>query len=91
MPHKKRYMSQVMHGTISSTPGGLGKENIKTINKNGVKHYVSKKKSKQAEKNFGGWNKAVAKARKNLGLENQFVLLRKSSKLYKEAAKIYYD
>ena len=87
--HKKRYMAQVMHGTIDKTPGGLTKSNIKTINKDGTKHYVSKKKSQVAKNNFSEWNKAVNKAKQNLGIpKNEFVLIK--GDLYKEAANIYY-
>lgn len=88
--HKKRYMSQVMHGTIDHTPGGLTKQNIKTIHKDGQKHYVSKKRSIQATKNLGDWNRAVAQAKKNLGIpKHEFALVKGA--LYKEAASIYYD
>lgn len=88
--HNKRYMSQVMHGTLDKTPGGLTKKNIKTINKNGQKHYVSKKRSIQSKKNLAGWNQAVAQAKKNLGIQKgEFVLIKGA--LYKEAASIYYD
>ena len=91
MPYnKKRYMAQVMHGTIDKTPGGLTKKNIKTINKDGKKHYVSKKRSTQATKNLGGWNQAVAQAKRNLGIpKHEFVLIKGA--LYKEASSIYYD
>lgn len=89
--HKQRYMSKVMHGTIEKTPGGLTKKDIKTVIKNGVKHYVSKEKSKVAKNNLGEWNKAVAQAKKNLGIgPNEFVLLKKTGALYKEAARLYY-
>lgn len=91
MPHhKKRYMAKVMHGTIDHTPGGLTKKNIKTIRKDGQKHYVSKKRSTAAKKNLSGWNKAVAQAKKNLGIPNHEFALVKGD-LYKEAAAIYYD
>ena len=92
MPQKenKRYMAKVMHGTIDHTPGGLTKKNIKTITKDGQKHYVSEKKSAIAKKNFGEWNKAVAQAKKNLGIpKHEFALVKGA--LYKEAASIYYD
>jgi hypothetical protein len=83
-------MAQVMHGNIDHTPGGLTKKNIKTIHKDGKKRYVSKKKSIQAKKNFGGWNKAVAQAKKNLGIpKHEFAKIK--GELYKEAAAIYYD
>lgn len=88
--HKKRYMAQVMHGNIDHTPGGLTKKNIKTIRKDGQKHYVSKKRSAATKKNLGDWNRAVAQAKKNLGIpKNDFVLVKGT--LYEEAASIYYD
>jgi hypothetical protein len=87
---KKRYMAKVMHGNLDHTPGGLTKKNIKTINKDGQKHYVSKKKSVLAKNNFSGWNKAVAQAKKNLGIpKHEFVIIK--GELYEEAASIYYD
>jgi hypothetical protein len=83
---------QVMNGTAIYTSGGLTKENIKTIKRDGYKHYVSKKKSELAKRNLGPWNEAVSKAKIDLGIpKNEFVLLRKSSQLYKRAAEIYYD
>jgi hypothetical protein len=86
----KRYMAKVIHGNLDHTPGGLTQENIKTVRKNGQTHYVSKKRSDAAKKNLGGWNKAVAQAKKNLGIsKNEFVLIKGA--LYKEAASIYYD
>ena len=92
--HRNRYMSQVMHGTIEKTPGGLTKKDIKTVVINGVNHYVSKAKSNVAKNNLGGWNKAVAKAKKNLGIPNNtFILLNKGKEgiaLYKEASRLYY-
>jgi hypothetical protein len=89
MPNK-RYMAQVMHGTLDHTPGGLTKNNIKTVHKDGQKHYVSKRKSVTAKSNFSGWNKAVAQAKRNLGIpKNEFVLIKGA--LYTEAARLYYD
>jgi hypothetical protein len=88
--HRNRYMSQVMHGTIEKTPGGLTKKDIKTVVKNGVKHYVSKAKSENAKNILGEWNKAVSKAKKNLNIgKHEFVLLDKNGELYKEASKLY--
>lgn len=90
--HRNRYMAQVMHGTLEKTPGGLTKKDIKTVVKNGVKHYVSKEKSKASKNTLGEWNKAVAQAKRNLGIgKHEFVLLKKSGDLYKEAARLYYD
>ena len=88
--HKKRYMAQVMHGTIDHTPGGLTKKNIKTIRKDGQKHYVSKRRSAASKRNLSGWNRAVAQAKRNLGIpKNEFVLIKGA--LYDEAASLYYD
>lgn len=82
---------QVMNNTAKSTSGGLTKKDIMTIERNGEKRYVSKKKSKLAVKNFSRWNDAVEQAKMELGIpKNEFVLLKKSSKLYKRAAEIYY-
>lgn len=86
-------MAKVIHGTIDHTPGGLKKKDIKKIKtKTGQIRYVSKERSKNATNNFKEWHKAVKKAKKNLGIPvDEFVLLKKSSALYKEAARIYYD
>ena len=90
--HNKRYMAQVFKGTLDKTPGGLTKKDIKVVtDKNGNKHYVSKKRSKNTKKQLGEWLNAVKQAKKNLGIgPNEFVLLKKTSKLYKEAARLYY-
>ena len=89
--HKKRWKVQLMNGTISHTPSGNTKSDIKTVRKNGVKHYVWKKKSTQGKKNE--WPKAVKKDRKNLGIKG-FVPVGGHSKagkaLYKEAKALYY-
>lgn len=83
-------MAQVMHGTMDHTPGGLTKKDIKTISKNGKNHYVSKRKSTQAKKNLGEWNKAVAQAKMELGYDkNEFVLLK--GELLEVTREIYYD
>ena len=77
--HNRRYYTKVMNGTISSTPGGVKKSGIKTVRKNGEKHYVSKKKSTQAKKNFAPCNKAVAAEKKEQGYgKHDFVLLKGS-------------
>jgi hypothetical protein len=82
---------QVMNGTATKTPGGLTKSDIKTCKKDGQTHYVSKKKSAVAKSNFSGWLKAVKSAKKELDIpKHDFVLLKKSSALYKAAAAIYY-
>jgi len=83
-------MAQVMNGTLASTPGGLTKKDIKTIHKDGKKHYVSKKKSKQAKKNLGDWNRAVAQAKRDLGYgKHEFVKIK--GELLKVSREIYYD
>merc|ERR1712048_1195885 len=65
----------VFNGLREKTSGGLTKDKL-TKNKAGK--IVSKAMSQQAKKNYsktiGGWNKAVAKARKELGIEG-FVAL----------------
>ena len=87
--HKKRYMAKVMHGTLDHTPGGLTKKDIKTVQKDGKKHYISKSKSDQAKKNFSDWNMAVAHAKRQLGYDkHEFVLLK--GELLKVAREIYY-
>jgi hypothetical protein len=89
MSHKKRYMAKVMHGNLHHTPGGLTKKDIKTVKVGGTNHYVSKKKSKLAKNNFAEWNKAVAKAKKQLGYDkHDFVLLK--GELLETAREIYY-
>ena len=90
MPNK-RYMAKVMHGNLDHTPGGLTKKDIKTVkSQDGSKHYVSKRKSKLAKNNFSEWNKAVAKAKKELGYDkHDFVLLK--GKLLETAREIYYN
>jgi hypothetical protein len=55
--------AQVMHGNATRTAGGLTKKDLK--NKDG--EIVSKSKSKDAKTN--PWIKAVAKAKKSLGIK----------------------
>lgn len=88
---KQRYMAKVMHGNLDHTPGGLTKKDIKTVKlENGSNHYVSKRKSKLAKNNFSEWNKAVAKAKKQLGYDkHDFVLLK--GELLETAREIYYN
>ena len=87
--NKKRYMAQVMHGTLDHTPGGLTKKDIKTVHKDGKNHYVSKRKSEQAKRNFADWNRAVAQANRELGYDkHEFVLL--EGELLKVAREIYH-
>ena len=79
---------QVMNGTADETHGGLKKSDIKTIKKeDGSIRYVSKLKHKQGKQN--PWIEASMIARKELGLENTFVLMKKKSKLYKLTKEIY--
>ena len=88
---KQRYIAKVMHGNLDHTPGGLTKKDIKTVKlENGSNHYVSKRKSKLAKNNFSEWNKAVAKAKKQLGYDkHDFVLLK--GELLETAREIYYN
>ena len=44
MSYHKKYYAKVMNGTLDKTPGGLTKKDIKTVIKDGKKHYVSKRK-----------------------------------------------
>jgi hypothetical protein len=82
---------QVMNGTVSQTSGGLSKKDIKTVKRSGNIRYISKLKSEVAKNNFSEWHKAVKQAKKELDIpKDEFVLLKKGSKLYKAAAKIYY-
>lgn len=94
MTQHKRTKAQVMHGTCKKTSGGLTKKDIKTVRKKGQKHYVSKKKSALAKKNLGPWNRAVAKAKKALGIgKHEFVVINRGpigKKLYVLAAQYYY-
>jgi len=55
-----------MNGTISRTPGGNTRSDIKTIRRSGEKRYIWKKKSSLAKRNFSGWNAAVKKAKANI-------------------------
>lgn len=100
MHEKHRYKVQLMNGTISKTPGGNTRGDIKTVRKNGEKKYVWKKKSALAKRNFSDWNSAVKQAKKNIKQTNPGYFakgkgfaphsLKKSGKLYKEAARLYY-
>jgi len=96
---KHRYKVQLMNGTITKTPGGNTRSDIKTIRKNGETRYIWKKKSSLAKRNFADWNSAVKKAKANIKrvTPNYFKnkgfnphSLKKSGRLYKEAAKLYY-
>jgi hypothetical protein len=79
---------QVVNGTAEKTTGGLTKKDIKVVTKNGQRKYVSKTKHENGKRNL--WIESCNRARKILGLEHEFVLLKKSSELYK-VAREYYD
>ena len=72
--------AQVMHGNATRTAGGLTKKDLK--NKDG--EIVSKSKSKDAKTN--PWIKAVAKAKKSLGIKGfaliEGVLLKRAREIY---------
>ena len=72
--------AQVYHGNATETPGGLKKKDLKM--KDG--EIVSKKKAKDAKTN--PWIKAVAKAKKELGITG-FALVQ--GELLKKARVIY--
>jgi hypothetical protein len=72
--------AQVYHGNATETPGGLKKKDLKM--KDG--EIVSKKKAKDAKTN--PWIKAVAKAKKELGITG-FALVQ--GELLKKARAIY--
>ena len=72
--------AQVMHGNATRTAGGLTKKDLKK--KDG--EIVSKAKSKDAKTN--PWIKAVAKAKKELGIKG-FALV--EGPLLKRAREIY--
>jgi len=72
--------AQVYHGNATHTAGGLTKKDLKM--KDG--ELVSKKKAKDAKAN--PWIKAVAKAKKELGIKG-FALVQ--GELLKKAREIY--
>ena len=76
--------AEVMHGTASQTPGGLKKKDLKKDKKSG--EIVSKTKAKSEKKN--PWIKAVAQARKELGIKGfallQGPLLRRAREIYEK-------
>jgi hypothetical protein len=72
--------AQVYHGNATHTAGGLTKKDLKM--KDG--ELVSKKKAKDAKTN--PWIKAVAKAKKELGIKG-FALVQ--GELLKRAREIY--
>lgn len=73
--------AQVYHGNAERTPGGLTKKDLKMDKKGEI---VSKSKSKGEKKN--PWIKAVAKAKKELGIKGfaliQGPLLTKAREIY---------
>jgi uncharacterized protein YllA (UPF0747 family) len=74
--------AQVYHGTATETAGGLKKKDLKMVKKTG--EIVSKAKSKDEKTN--PWIKAVAKAKKELGIKGfalvQGPLLAKAREIY---------
>lgn len=72
--------AQVYHGTADRTAGGLTKSDLKMVKG----EIVSKDKSKTEKKN--PWIKAVAKAKKELGIKG-FALV--EGKLLEKAREIY--
>lgn len=91
MPRRKSCSkAMVMHGTCKKTSGGLTKKDIKVVRKNGQKHYVSRRKSAQAKRNLAPWRRAVAQAKKDLGIgKHEFALIK--GKLLRRAREIYYE
>merc|ERR1719313_2680528 len=75
----------VFKGLIMKTKGGLKKDTL-TKNKHG--RIVSKKQSAAAMKKLGGWLKAVAAARKALGVKG-FKAIKKGIPLYAKAKALY--
>jgi len=80
-PRQKIFVARrkVVNGTAASTPGGLARSDILVLTKksrDGTVHkrYVSKTKHNSAKKS--PWMKAVAKAKKSLGIKKKsFVLV----------------
>jgi hypothetical protein len=74
--------AQVYHGNATETAGGLKKKDLKMVKKTG--EIVSKAKSKDEKTN--PWIKAVAKAKKALGIKGfalvQGPLLAKAREIY---------
>lgn len=72
--------AQVYHGNATETVGGLKKKDLKMVNG----EIVSKTKSKEEKKN--PWIKAVAEAKKELGIKGfaliQGPLLAKAREIY---------
>jgi hypothetical protein len=74
--------AQVYHGNATETAGGLKKKDLKMVKKTG--EIVSKAKSRDEKTN--PWIKAVAKAKKELGIKGfalvQGPLLAKAREIY---------
>jgi hypothetical protein len=74
--------AEVYHGNATETAGGLKKKDLKIVKKTG--EIVSKAKSKGEKAN--PWIKAVAKAKKELGIKGfalvQGPLLAKAREIY---------
>lgn len=74
--------AEVYHGNATETAGGLKKKDLKIVKKTG--EIVSKAKSKGEKAN--PWIKAVAKAKKDLGIKGfalvQGPLLAKAREIY---------
>jgi hypothetical protein len=92
MTHTKAVGSrrEVMSGTAHHTAGGLLKKDLKKNPKTG--EYVSKDKAKAGKKN--PWIKAVAQAKKDLGIKKKGLpfdsySLAKGTPLYRRAHEIY--
>merc|ERR1711959_638011 len=75
----------VLRGSKEKTVGGLTAKDL-TKNKHGK--VVSKKRSAGAKKWFGGWQKALAQARKSLKITG-FCACKKGTPLYVKAKEFY--
>merc|ERR1712048_1061969 len=86
---KRGSKRQVFRGSREKTNGGLQKKDLVENRRGKV---VSKKMHargvKLFKKNLSGWNKALMQARANLGCVG-FVAVKKGTKLYKEARRLY--
>jgi len=90
---KRGNYSGVYKGFHGATTGGLKKSDILRLKKKGNVRYVSKKRHNRGVKN--PWIKALMKARRELGLQHEFVAPRKSGgtkeqrDLYRTAMEYY--
>lgn len=64
--HRVGSKAEVAHGTAYETAGGLRRQDLVAVKKNGVVRYVSKKKREQGETSL--WAQAVRMAREELGI-----------------------